>query len=79
MPIGAPQFAVGDGTQPDRLLLDDNLFDLGVFDCRQFGGGKLPGRALAARLLDRERPQQRTDVIGAKRRDITLHGMRSPA
>ena len=39
MPIGPPQFAVGDRTKSDRLLLGDDLLDLGVFDCGEFGRG----------------------------------------
>ena len=65
MPIGAPQFTVGDRVKSDLLLPGDDRLDLGVLDLLQRGGRQLPGRMLAARLLQARRPQQRTNVVGA--------------
>jgi hypothetical protein len=37
MPIGTPEFAVGDGTQADLFLPGDDLPDLGILDRFEFG------------------------------------------
>ena len=73
MPPGATKFAIGGEFQPDLLLLFDRPFDLAVFDRAQRFGGDLVALALEARLFQRRRPQQASDMIGAERRRGAQH------
>ena len=68
MPPGAAEFAVGDRLQADFFLAFDDALDLAVFDRLERGGVDLALGALLARLLQRGRPQQAADMIGAERR-----------
>ena len=66
MPPGPAVLAVGDRLEADRLLLGDDLPDLGVLDRRQLLGGDAAGLALGAGLLQRRRAQDGADVIGTE-------------
>src|SRR5215470_13469947 len=68
VPKRAAELAVGDGSQPDVLLLADGLLDLAVFDLAELGGADLAALALAARRFERRGAQQAAHVISAKRR-----------
>jgi hypothetical protein len=73
VPPRAAEFAVGDGLQADLLLLLDDALDLAVFHDLELGGGDLALLVPLPRVLQRRRPQQATDVIGAKGRFGALH------
>ena len=66
MPPGTAEFAVGDGLQPDRFLLLDDVLDLAVFDLFELGGADFTFGAALARAFKRGRPQQAADMIGAE-------------
>ena len=68
VPKRAAELAVGDGSQPNVLLLADNLLDLAVFDRGELGSADLAALTLATRRFERGGAQQATHVIGAKRR-----------
>ena len=67
VPPGAAGLAVGDGGEPDGLLLGDELGDLGILDGREFGRADFALVATCARVLERLAAQERADHIGAKR------------
>ena len=69
----AAKLAVGGEFQPDLLLLLDRPFDLAVFDRAQCFGSDLVALAFGARLFQRRRPQQASDMVGAERRRGALH------
>src|SRR6185503_5325977 len=69
----AAEFAVGDRLQADLFLLPDGAFDLAVLDRPQRAGVDLALRELRARLLERGRPQQAADVVGAERGRGAFH------
>ena len=73
MPPRTAEFAVGDRLQADRLLFVDDGLDLAVLDRLQRGGIDLALGAGLARGLQRRRPQQAADLIGAERRLGALH------
>src|SRR5919106_3073556 len=73
MPPGAAEFAVGHRFEPELFLLPDQPLDLTVFDRLELGGADLAFGAPGARLLERFRPQQAADVIGAERWLGSLH------
>jgi hypothetical protein len=73
VPPGAAKLAVGGDFQPDFLLLSDRPFDLAVFDRPQRFRANLVALPLGARLFQRRRPQQASDVIGAEWRRGALH------
>ena len=66
IPEGAAEFAVGDGLQPDVLLLFDDRVDFSVFHRFQFGGGDLPALALGARIFQRRGTKKTSDMVGAE-------------
>ena len=68
MPPGAAKLAVGRELEADRFLLADDLLDLAVFHRAELGGADRARRRLLARLLERRRAEQRSDVVGAERR-----------
>ena len=68
VPRHAPVFAVGDGFQPHRLLLLDDVFDLAILDVRERFGSDFAARPFVPRLTKRGGAEQAADVIGAKRR-----------
>src|SRR5215472_4470609 len=72
MPPRAAEFAVSRELEPDRLLLLDDLFDLGVLDLLELRSGDRGLCMLAARLLQWRSAQQATDMIGAKRWRFSL-------
>ena len=76
MPPRAAQLAVRDAAQAQFLLLFDDPLDLAVLDgfetCRVENAGGMP----LPRFFQRSRPQQATDVIGAKRRCGSLRDAR---
>ena len=72
MPPGPAKFAVGCELEADAGLLTDHLGDLVVLDLAQMVGGDLAFFQLRARGLDRCRPQQAADFIGAERGFGTL-------
>src|ERR1700730_9076012 len=65
VPKRAAELAVGDRSQPDVLLLADNLLDLAVFDRGELGGGDLAALTLAARRFERGGAEPAAHVIGA--------------
>src|SRR4029079_13441153 len=66
MPPRAAEFAVSDGVQADVLLLPDDALDLAVFDFLERLRRHLALGAPGPRLVDRFRPQQAADVVGAE-------------
>ena len=58
---------------PTSSCLPDRLLDLAVFDRAQRAGGDLAALVLRPRLLERRRPQQAADVVGAEWRRLPLH------
>jgi hypothetical protein len=68
LPGGAAELAVGDGFEPDRLLLADHRRDLAVLERGKRVSIDLAAFVPAARVPQDGRPQQATHVIGAKRR-----------
>src|SRR5262249_940548 len=68
MPPRAAEFAVGDRLQPDAFLFFDGVLDLAVLNRFELIGADFAFGAPLARRLDRRRPQQAADMIGAKRR-----------
>src|SRR3974390_3591563 len=77
MPRGAAELAVGRVLEADVLLLLDHRRDLAVLDCAQRLGRDLALLIPGARLLERGRPQQAADVIGAEWRLGARHGVSS--
>src|SRR5580698_10151942 len=73
MPPGATELAVGDGLQPGRLLLLDDVFDLAVFDRLERVGADLAFGAFLPRRFQRGRTQQAADMIGAVGRFVLRH------
>ena len=74
LPGGAAELAIGDGFEPDRLLLGDHRGDLAVLDGGELRGADLAALMPGARLLEGRRPQQAAHMIGAKRGLGSLHG-----
>jgi len=73
-PTGAAELAVGDHAKADRFLQPDRVRHGAV---QHFGVGRLrqrPGAELLAGFLERARPQQAADMLGAKRR-VVGHGV----
>src|ERR1700688_395478 len=68
MPPRAAEFAVGDRLQANFFLFLDDALDLTVLDRLEVGRTDFALSALLARLLERGRTQQATDMISAKRR-----------
>jgi hypothetical protein len=58
---------------PISFLFPDRPFDLAVLDRAQRLGGNLVAVTLGARLLQRWRPQQAADMVGAEWRRGALH------
>ncbi len=73
VPERAAEFAVGDRLEADLFLFPDGLFDLAILDRLEFSRIDLAALALGARLLQRGRPQQAADMIGAEWRRGSLH------
>ena len=73
IPRDAPVLAVGDGFQPDRLLLADHAFDLAVLDFLERVLGDFAARPFFPRRFKRGRAQQTADVVGAERRLFPAH------
>jgi hypothetical protein len=78
LPPRAARLAVGGGLEPNLLLLSDRLLDLAVLDRAQRAGGELAALVLRPRLLERRRPQQAADVVGAEWRRLPLHRSSHP-
>ncbi|MCL6488504.1 MAG: hypothetical protein K6T76_06155 [Alicyclobacillus mali] len=68
VPPRAAQFAIGDGGEPNVLLLGDNLADGVVFHSREGVLVDLAGKKAPARLLDRLGAEQAPHLIRAERR-----------
>jgi hypothetical protein len=73
LPGGAAELAIGDGFEPDLLLLADHRRDRAVLDSPPLSVADLAALVSAARLLEGCRPQQAADVVGAKGRLGALH------
>jgi hypothetical protein len=78
VPPRAAELAIGDCLQADFLLFLDDARDLAVLDCLEFGGTDRALGALVPRILERLRPQQAADMIGAERWLGSLHDVNSP-
>ena len=63
----APEFAVGDSGEADRLLLLHHFCDCGVFASAKFVRAQRLVLPLLARFQQRLRAQQAADMVGAKR------------
>src|SRR5262249_6447755 len=63
-----PELAVGDAVKPNLLLHLDRTPNGIILERRETGHRPLAGKCRLARLPELGRPQQRADVIGAKRR-----------
>jgi len=74
VPVSPAELAVGDRLQADRLLLADEGHDLAVLDRFERGVGDLRTFALLTGELQRWRPQQAADHVGAERR-LMRHGV----
>jgi hypothetical protein len=72
MPPRPAKFAIGDRRQTGGFLLFDDIFDLAVLDRFELIGADFTFSSALARLLERGRPQQAADMIGAKRRRLSL-------
>src|SRR5262249_16944021 len=77
VPPGATKLAVGDGLEPDLLLLLDDALDLAIRARLERGRIDLALGMLLARLLQRCRTQQAADMVGAERRFCALHVLNS--
>src|SRR5262249_60398939 len=66
VPKCAAELAVGDGSQPDVLLLADGRLDLAVFDRGELRGADLAALALTARRFDRGGAQPHAPANRAK-------------
>ena len=73
VPPGAAELAVGNGLEPDLLLLLDRALDLAVLDRLERSRIDLAPGVFLAGLLQRSRTQQAADVVGAERRFCALH------
>ena len=68
-PIGAAaELAVGHDLEPDLLLHADGVADAVILDAHELVVADLVAGVAAEGLAQRRRPQQASDVIGAKRR-----------
>jgi len=68
MPRAAAKFAVGDTPEADFLLHPRDIADRRILDPMQLPGGNPPLLMLGPRSQQFRRPEQASDVIGAKRR-----------
>ena len=67
VPIGAAIFAIGGGAQADAFLLLDGVDDAAILNLAQGFGAEFTQRALGAGFTQRNRAQQRADMVGAER------------
>ena len=75
VPIGAAELAVGGAPQAHLGLLGDQRLDGSVLHPLQLCGVDLAVVQLGARLFQRGGTQQTADMVGAKRRDGSLHSI----
>ena len=68
MPPSAAKLAVGDGFEADLLLLLHDVADRVVLDGAKLIRADPSGLTRGARVLQRRRPQQASDLVGAKGR-----------
>ena len=67
VPPIAPELAVGDRLEADRLLLRDRLPDASILDLRERRSGELAAPRFRPCLAQLGRAEQAADVVGAER------------
>jgi hypothetical protein len=68
--VFATKLAIGDGLQPNFLLLLDNPLNGGILDGLKIERRDPSCGAVLPSLLERRRPQQAADVVSPKRRIV---------
>ena len=73
MPPRTAELAVGRQLHSDIFLLPDQLLDLAILDGLEFALADLALLVFRARFLERRRPQEAADLVGAEWRRGSFH------